>query len=203
MNWATVSTWSYFCWLYRASPGEGNDTQLQYFCLENPMDGGAWEAAVHGVARVKHEWVPSLSLFTFLHWRRKWQPTPVFLPGESQGGEAWLAAVYGVAQSRTRLKWCSSSRASASLVVKNIIDLISILTIWWCPCVESSLVLLDKGVCYDQYVVSLCPASFCTLRPNLSVAPGISWLPTFAFQSPVMKRISFFGVSSTRSCRSS
>ena len=27
----------------------------------------------------------SLSLFTFMHWRRKWQPTPVFLPGESQG----------------------------------------------------------------------------------------------------------------------
>ena len=39
-----------------------------------------------------------------INWRRKWQPTPVFLPGESQGGEAWWAAVYGVAQSRTRLK---------------------------------------------------------------------------------------------------
>ena len=33
-----------------------------------------------------------------MHWRRKWQPTPVFLPGESQGWEAWWAAVYGVAQ---------------------------------------------------------------------------------------------------------
>ena len=44
-----------------------------------------------------------------MHWRRKWQPTPVSLPGESQGGEAWLAAVYGVAQSRTRLKRRSSS----------------------------------------------------------------------------------------------
>ena len=31
--------------------GEGNDTPLQYSCLENPMDGGAWKAAVHGVAR--------------------------------------------------------------------------------------------------------------------------------------------------------
>ena len=36
-----------------------------------PMDGGAW-------------WAPSL--FTFMHWGRKWQPTPVSLPGESQGG---------------------------------------------------------------------------------------------------------------------
>ena len=35
--------------------------------------------------RVEHDWAISLSLFTFMHWRRKWQPTPVFLPGESQG----------------------------------------------------------------------------------------------------------------------
>ena len=38
-----------------------------------------------GSLSVRHEWVTSLSLFTFMHWRRKWQPTPVFLPGESQG----------------------------------------------------------------------------------------------------------------------
>ena len=48
------------------------------------MDGGAWWAAVHGVT----EGQTRLSNFTFtfhFHWRRKWQPTPVFLPGESQG----------------------------------------------------------------------------------------------------------------------
>ena len=38
-----------------------------------------------GSLRVRHDWVTSLSLFTFMHWRKKWQPTPVFLPGESQG----------------------------------------------------------------------------------------------------------------------
>ena len=38
-----------------------------------------------GLWRVGHDWVTSLSLFTFMHWRRKWQPTPVFLPEESQG----------------------------------------------------------------------------------------------------------------------
>ena len=38
-----------------------------------------------GSLRVGHDWATSLSLFTFLHWWRKWQPTPVFLPGESQG----------------------------------------------------------------------------------------------------------------------
>ena len=38
-----------------------------------------------GSLRGRHDWATSLSLFTFMHWRRKWQPTPVFLPGESQG----------------------------------------------------------------------------------------------------------------------
>ena len=38
-----------------------------------------------GSLRVGHDWATSLSLFTFMHCRRKWQPTPVFLPGESQG----------------------------------------------------------------------------------------------------------------------
>ena len=38
-----------------------------------------------GSHRVGHDWATSLSLFTFMHWRRKWQPTAVFLPGESQG----------------------------------------------------------------------------------------------------------------------
>ena len=38
-----------------------------------------------GLLRVRYDWATSLSLFTLMHWRRKWQPTPVFLPGESQG----------------------------------------------------------------------------------------------------------------------
>ena len=38
-----------------------------------------------GSLKVGQDWATSLSLFTFMHWRRKWQPTPVFLPGESQG----------------------------------------------------------------------------------------------------------------------
>ena len=63
------------------------------------MGGGAWEAVVHGVAK---SWSRlSDFTFTFLHWRRKWQPTTVFLPGESQGQGSLGAAVSGVAQSRT------------------------------------------------------------------------------------------------------
>ena len=65
-----------------------------------------------GSLRVGHDWATSLSLFIFMHWRRKRQPTPVFLPENPRDGGAWWAAVYGVAQSRTRLKWLSSSSSS-------------------------------------------------------------------------------------------
>ena len=50
-----------------------------------------------------------------------------------------------------------------------------------------------------QNFVIFCPVSFCAPRLNLPVTPGISWLPTFGFQSPIMKRTSFLGVSSKRS----
>ena len=81
------------------------------------MDGGAWWAAVHGVGKSQTR----LSNFTFtfhffLHWRRKWQPTPVFLPGESQGCGAWWAAVYAVTQSQTQLKRLSSAALSTHYI---------------------------------------------------------------------------------------
>ena len=65
--------------------GESDGTPLQYSCLENPMGGGAGRLQSMGSLRVGHDRATSLSLLTFMHWRRKWQPTPVFLPGESQG----------------------------------------------------------------------------------------------------------------------
>ena len=62
-----------------------------------------------GLQTVRHNWATSLSLFTFMHWRRQWQPTPVFLPGESQGRGSLVGCCLGVAQSRTRLKRLSSN----------------------------------------------------------------------------------------------
>ena len=64
--------------------GEGNGNPLQYSCLENPVDGGAYQAAVHGVAEGRTPLSDFTFTFHFHAWRRKWQPTPVFLPGESQ-----------------------------------------------------------------------------------------------------------------------
>ena len=65
--------------------GEGNGTPLRYSCLENPMDRGAWWAAVHGVAGGPTRLSDFTFTFHFHALERKWQSTPVFLPGESQG----------------------------------------------------------------------------------------------------------------------
>ena len=55
-----------------------------------------------GWLRVRRDWATSLSLFTFMHWRMKWQPTPVFLPGESQGwGSLVGCRLWGCTESDT------------------------------------------------------------------------------------------------------
>ena len=110
-QWIHCKKGCIYLYITRVKLGEGDGTRLQSSCLENPMDGGAWWAAVHGVAKSRTQ----LSDFTFTHWRRKWQPTPVFLPGESQ--RQW-APVYGVAQSWTRLKQLSSS--SSRITIKEL-----------------------------------------------------------------------------------
>ena len=81
--------------------GEGNGAPLQYSCLENSLDGGAWWAAVHGVAK---SWT-QLSDFTFtfhFHTLEKEMAThSSVLAWRIPEMGAWWAAVYGVAQSRT------------------------------------------------------------------------------------------------------
>ena len=63
-----------------------------------------------GSLRVGNNWATSLSLFTFMHWRRKWQPTPIFLPGESQGqGSLVGCRLWGHAESDTTERLSSSS----------------------------------------------------------------------------------------------
>ena len=93
--------------------GEGNGTPLQYSCLENPMDGGAWWASVHGVAEGRTR--PERLHFHF----------SLSCIGEGNGnalqcaclenprdGGAWWAAVYGVTQSWTQLKDLAAAAAA-------------------------------------------------------------------------------------------
>ena len=65
--------------------GEGDGTPLQYSCLENPMDGGAWQAAVHGVTKSRTR-LSDLPFTFYFHALEKEMAThSMFLPGESQG----------------------------------------------------------------------------------------------------------------------
>ena len=65
--------------------GEGNGTPSSTLAWKIPWTEEPGGLLSMGSLGVGHDWVTSLSLSTFMHWRRKWQPTPVFLPGESQG----------------------------------------------------------------------------------------------------------------------
>ena len=90
-------------------------THSSTLALEIPWTEEPGRLQSMGSLRVVPDWATSLSLFTSMHWRRKW---PVLLPGEillfsclensRDGGSCW-AAIYGVTQSRTRLTWLSSS----------------------------------------------------------------------------------------------
>jgi len=64
-----------------------------------------------GLRRVGHDWATSLSLFTFMHWRRKWQSTPAFLPGESQGWEP--GGLLSMGSHRVGHNWCDLAAAAA------------------------------------------------------------------------------------------
>ena len=89
---------------FNMESGEGNGPPLQYSCLENSMDGGAWWAVVHGVSK-SHDWVTSLSCIG----EGNGNPLQRFCLENPRDGGAWWAAIYGVAQSRTRLKRLSSN----------------------------------------------------------------------------------------------
>ena len=65
--------------------------------------------------RVGHDWVTSLSLFTFMHWRRKWQPIPVFFPGESQGRGS-LVGCPSVGLHRVGHNWGDLAAAAAMCI---------------------------------------------------------------------------------------
>ena len=101
--------------------GEGNGNPLQHSCLENPMDRGAWQAAVYGVAQSRTQ----LSDFTFtFHFscigEENGNPLQCSCLENPREGGAWWAAFSGVTQSQTRLK-CLSSSSSKQIFAKIII----------------------------------------------------------------------------------
>ena len=92
--------------------GEGNGTPLQYSCLENPMDGGPWQAAVHGVAKSRTRLRLHFHFSLSCIGEGNGNPLQCSCLENPRDGGAWWVAVYGVEQSRTRLKRLSSSSSS-------------------------------------------------------------------------------------------
>ena len=128
--------------------GEGNGTPLQYSCLENPMDGGAWWAAVHAKGRTR------LSNFTFtvhFHGEGNGNPLQCSCLENPRDCGAWWAAIYGVAQSRTRLKQLSSSSS-----ISQVINVFGVYGCFFysnqCTCINKpSLIYKDIWIKYDCF----------------------------------------------------
>ena len=126
---SSYTSWSARVWVlwescYRQRPGLGKHWRIMAphsstLAWKIPWTEGPGGLQSMGSLRVGHDWATSLSLFTFMHWRRKWQPTPVFLPGESQGwGEPGGLPSMGL----PRVRHNRSNLAAAAAMCKNVLD---------------------------------------------------------------------------------
>ena len=127
-----------------------------------------------GLRRVGHDWATSLSLFTFMRWRRQWQPPPVFLPGGSQGQGSLLSCRLWGPQSRTWLKRLSSSSSSSST---------------WSPLPIKSLYQLSKlnnKQLHTQWFKSPY-IDYLTVFKGQESGPWLSWALAQGFHKAVIK----------------
>ena len=111
-----------------------------------------------GLLRVRHDWATSLLLFTFMHWRREWQPTPVFLPGESQGW--WSLVGCHLWGCTVRYDWSDLAAAAAGQWQSDW-DPVDHTDNW--PDNKLSLVysLLSKLLSIPHFLISLSNKTFC------------------------------------------
>ena len=125
-----------------------------------------WRSLV-GFRRVWHNWATSLSLFTFMHWRRKWQPIPVFLPGESQGqGSLVGCRLWG---HTVRHDWSDLAAAAAESTFLTFWSLRFLilkqgeimLTIWF-PVSNKSILKVLNSCWHRSYIITI---SSSTPRP--------------------------------------
>ena len=163
MIWVRVSSLSCFCWLYRASPSLATKSvkvKVTQSCptLCNPMDYTGQNTGVGSLSLLQGIF-PTLGLNPGLPHCRQ-----ILYQLSHKGSPRileWVAYPFSRVSSqprdRTRVS-CIAGRlftnwAMREARTKSVISLISLLAVWWCPCVESSLVLLEKGVWYDQCVL--------------------------------------------------
>ena len=108
-----------------------------------------------GLLRVGHDWATSFSLFTFMHCRRKWQPTPVFLPGESQGQRSLVGCrLWG---HRVRHDWSNLAAAAAAAVIGHLFPPMQI---WFYSFLFLFLQLPKLPVCPHSQLITLFTREF-------------------------------------------
>ena len=172
------SHWGHLIQVAKHWVGECNGTPLQYSCLENPIDGGAWYAAIHGVAKSQTR----LSDFTFtfhFHALEKEMAThsSVLAWRISGMGEPGGLPSVGVAQSWTQPKRLSSSSSSIPTIVRNLLKQGKLRRVATCqgvfqgsglPGFMFQLLWLSGHVAWASYFTSLGINSFiCEVRMKI------------------------------------
>ena len=106
-------TLRYFCWQYiMLTIGEGNGTPLQFSCLENPMDGGAWKAAVHGVAEGR-TWLSDFTSTFHFHALEKEMATHSSVLAWRISGMGKPGGLLSMGSHRVRHNWSILAAAAA------------------------------------------------------------------------------------------
>ena len=141
-----------------------------------------------GSLGVRHDWVTSLSLFAFMHWRRKWQPTPVFLPGESQGwGSLVGCRLWGRTESNRTEATQQQQQAVSQFMTCHLEQHVQCLC-WFCGC-YTVVIIVDFPVhlhlhspclqnfppkcfnCHGKLLAGLCSSLSCSSRYSINFLP--------------------------------
>ena len=121
-----------------------------------------------GLHRVRHDWVPSLSLFTFMHWRRKWHPTPVFLPGEYQRQRSLVGC---------RLWGCTGSGTTKAMEE----------IICWCISLACQIQVIFRFQSHNYYFFYL--TGLCFLKIGCYITPWNDSLNCIGFKDLLQKKV--------------
>ena len=123
-----------------------------------------------GLLRVGHDWVTSLSLSTFMLWRRKWQPTPVFLPGESQGWRSLVGCLWGRTESDTTEATQQQQQQQPNVWFKKKTTLA---IVWRGSSLAVGIAVMGRSSKRKLWLSAVLVSSSRTLRKSLD--PGLVW----------------------------
>ena len=121
-----------------------------------------------GLLRVGHDWATSLSLFTCIHWRRKWQPTPVFLPGESQGWGSLMGCRLNIMPGY----WFENSKVIHSVLIVHASRVVST-PLETCICYKYKIIYISiDQAAYTIFSPSPLIHNWQCLHPNMGFPSG-------------------------------